>query len=99
MSKPASFGDYLKQISTSFGALAGLGAALPLASLLPSDWAAFLFPPLGDLTPALKLGCVVTVLIVICCGYIGVGATALKKWVMVLPGTGLVVAVCGYAYF
>jgi hypothetical protein len=99
MPKPVSLGDYIKRIGTSFGALSGLGAALPLASLWPSDWTAFLFPPLGDLTPIAKLCCAVAAVVVICCGYIGVGAAGLRKSMIVIPAVALLGAICGYIYY
>jgi hypothetical protein len=99
MIKPISFGDYIKRMGTSFGALAGLGAALPLVSLWPSEWAVFLFPPLGDLTPIAKLSCVVAALVVICCGYAGVGAEGLKKSMLAIPGVMLLGALCGCVYY
>lgn len=94
---PVSLGDYLKRICTSFGALAALGAILPLASLA-GDWAAFLFPPLGDLTPIARIGCVVAVLVVICCGYVGVGGKGLKKWILMWCVLALASAF-GYVYY
>src|ERR1039458_1387530 len=81
MTQP-SLGNYIKRIGSSVGALSGLAAVLPLASFFPADWAAYLFPPLGDLTPISRIFCVVAVLIVICCGYIGVGMAGLKKLIV-----------------
>jgi hypothetical protein len=68
-----TFGKYLKTMCTSVGLLGGLGAALPIVSFFPNE-AAYCFPPVGDLTPVARVGCIAIVLIIICCGYIGVGA-------------------------
>jgi len=93
-----TLGEYLKRIGTSFGALGVLGAALPLGSLLPTDWSAFLFPPLGDLTPIARVVCVVCVLLIICCGYVAVGERALKIWILVSALLALASA-SGYVYY
>jgi hypothetical protein len=95
---PLTLGDYVKRIGSSFGALAVLGAALPLASFLPGDWSAFLFPPLGDLTPAARIASIAVVLIFICFGYIGIGSTGLKKWIAVATTLALMTA-CAYIYY
>jgi hypothetical protein len=89
-------GDYVKRISTSLGALALLGAALPIVSTAPGNLPAFLFPPLGDLTPVARIVCVIAVLIVICCGYIGVGVMRLKQWIALATLLALITL---FAYF
>jgi hypothetical protein len=81
MAQP-SLGDYIKRVGGSFGALSSLGAVLPIASFWPADWAAYLFPPLGDLTPIARVLCVIAVLVVIGGGYVGVGLAGLKKWIV-----------------
>jgi hypothetical protein len=92
-----TFGDYVKRLGTSVGGMALLGAALPLASIFPADWAAFLFPPLGDLTGTARVVCVVAVLIVICFGYVGIGVKTLKPWIVVATLVALLSA-CAYLY-
>ena len=80
---------------TSIGLLGGLGAALPIVSLFPNE-AAYCFPPVGDLTPIARVGCIAIVLIVICCGYIGVGATRRLKMVIVIAAIFAIVAAVTY---
>ena len=83
--------DYYKHFLSVYGVLAAAVAGFPMLSkLLPDNWAAYFFPPLGDQSPpvraaALVLGAAVTLVV-----YFGkdVLADVTKRgrmWVLVAP--------------
>jgi hypothetical protein len=64
------FGDYLKSFTQSFSGLAAVGFAPVILSSLKPDWSAYIFPPLGNLEPAARLGALLLGILVVCCGYL-----------------------------
>lgn len=94
--------DYYKHFLSVYGVLAAAVAGFPvLSTLLPGNWAAYFFPPLGDQSPpvraaALVLGAAVTLVV-----YFGKDVLAgVKKrgrvWVLVAP---LALALAGLLAF
>jgi hypothetical protein len=87
--------QYFAAFKTSFAALAGLGIAPALLSRLIPDWSAYIFPPLGSIEPAARIGTVLLGVIVICCGYLIIDKPTIRPYII---SASIVTAFCLVIY-
>ncbi len=92
---PVTFSEFFRSFKDSSGLLAGLSILPALLSELKPNWSAYIFPPLGSLEPAARIGTVLFGLLAIACGYLLIGTSRIRT---IIYSSSLVALCCLLAY-
>ncbi len=89
------FGDFLKAHNRSAKILGGMAFLPPLVSLLPAEWAAYIFPPIGDFAATAKCGVLIFAIGAIFCAYLLISARHLRA---IIIGS-LLISLCSFVLY
>jgi hypothetical protein len=90
-----TFITFLKAHSKTTTALTGAAFITPAVSLIPVNWASYLFPPIGDVATTAKLGLIAFSIAAMFCAYLLIGFARMRLIILSAVAASLI---CFVAY-